>query len=273
MLAEKGKKCFSIYNGTETGDVVTGAATAAAAATTTTTTTVAKELVPSTGGGGALAVGSSARRTVMFWVVATSVNNDPDTPARWAERLANVKAHRANVTGISPCMYSFDARGAWGTQPTQYPTLIKYVPEYAALGLDVIPLIAVRTPCSREAFAPAATQPKPLFGSSRGGDFRAIWSDLVRCGVVWCGADWCNLVSARLMLTAIVADDVTAPQADGGVGGLASLIKNPKPFVDAAVADAVKLNYSGYNFDNELRGGECSSVQQCAAVCSSVQQC
>ena len=199
MLAEKGKKCFSIYNGTETGDVVTGAATAAAATTTATTTTVAKELVPSTGGGdgdggggGALAVGSSARRTVMFWVVATSVNKDPDTPARWAERLANVKAHRANVTGISPCMYSFDARGAWGTQPTQYPTLIKYVPEYAALGLDVIPLIAVRTPCSREAFVRtcrnAAQAPLWVFERKR------LSCDLVRFGAVRCGAVRCGLV-------------------------------------------------------------------------------
>ena len=83
--------------------------------------------------------------------------------------------------------------------------------------------------------------------------------------------------------------------ADGGVGGLAALIKNPTPFISAAVAAALKNNYSGshwrdchsaeppsffsscfnrdvegtsaqsqsrrrlysgYNFDNELRGRE-----------------
>ena len=42
--------------------------------------------------------------------------------------------------------------------------------------------------------------------------------------------------------------------ADGGVGGLAALVRNPGPFIDAAVSAAVKSNYSGYNFDNELRG-------------------
>jgi len=48
--------------------------------------------------------------------------------------------------------------------------------------------------------------------------------------------------------------------AAGGIGGLAALIKKPQPFIDAAVAEAMKRNYSGYNFDNELRGsGKASS--------------
>jgi hypothetical protein len=33
--------------------------------------------------------------------------------------------------------------------------------------------------------------------------------------------------------------------ADGGVGGLRALIKSPTPFINAAVAAAVKNNYSG----------------------------
>jgi hypothetical protein len=40
----------------------------------------------------------------------------------------------------------------------------------------------------------------------------------------------------------------------GGVGGLASLIKSSDKFISAAVSTAVKQNFSGYNFDNELRG-------------------
>ena len=36
--------------------------------------------------------------------------------------------------------------------------------------------------------------------------------------------------------------------------GQAALMRNPKKYIDAAVAEAVRNNYSGYNFDNELRG-------------------
>ena len=49
-------------------------------------------------------------------------------------------------------------------------------------------------------------------------------------------------------------DIVPLIAADGGVGGLAALLRTPQPFIDAAVAAALKNNYSGYNFDNELRG-------------------
>jgi hypothetical protein len=35
--------------------------------------------------------------------------------------------------------------------------------------------------------------------------------------------------------------------ADGGVGGLAALIRDPEPFIDAAISAALKNNYSGYN--------------------------
>ena len=40
-----------------------------------------------------------------------------------------------------------------------------------------------------------------------------------------------------------------------GLGGLAALLRNPQPFIEQAVATAVKEGYTGYNFDNELRGG------------------
>ena len=32
------------------------------------------------------------------------------------------------------------------------------------------------------------------------------------------------------------------------------MIRNPKGFIDAAVAEAVQNKYAGFNFDNELRG-------------------
>ena len=38
------------------------------------------------------------------------------------------------------------------------------------------------------------------------------------------------------------------------MGGQAALIRNPTRYIDAAVAEAVRNNWTGYNFDNELRG-------------------
>lgn len=181
LLAEKGQKCYSIYTGFG-GDQATPSVGIAEPSASTPSS-------PSSSATSSDAASGETRRTVMYWLLASTVNKDPDTPARWAERLANVKAHAANITGVSPVMYTYTAGGGFGIEPTQYPTVAKYVPEYAALGLDIEPLIA----------------------------------------------------------------------ADGGIGGLAALLRNPKPFIDAAVSAAVKNNYTGYNFDNELRGGASDS--------------
>ena len=54
---------------------------------------------------------------------------------------------------------------------------------------------------------------------------------------------------------ALGLDIVPLIDAAGGIGGLAALIKSPEKFISTAVSTALKLNYSGYNFDNELRGG------------------
>ncbi len=53
---------------------------------------------------------------------------------------------------------------------------------------------------------------------------------------------------------ALGLDVVPLIDAAGGLGGLASLLKSSDKFIAVAVATAVKNNYSGYNFDNELRG-------------------
>lgn len=53
---------------------------------------------------------------------------------------------------------------------------------------------------------------------------------------------------------ALGLDVVPLIDAAGGVGGLRNLLHNPEPFINAAVALAIKENYTGYNFDNELRG-------------------
>lgn len=138
---------------------------------------------------------AAQQRTLMFWLIdsnkATPAPSKadprpkpvPDSDAIWEERIASVKAHRGNVTGVSPCIYSFSGSGGFVPAKT-YAAVDKWVPKYAALGLDVVPLI----------------------------------------------------------------------DAAGGIGGMASLIKSPEKFISAAVAAAVQKNYSGYNFDNELRG-------------------
>lgn len=121
-------------------------------------------------------------RTVMFWLLPGSTQTDP-SPS-WDTRIAELRAHRANVTGISPCMYSISAGG--GFAPSRdFGGLNPIIPEYAKLGLDVVPLI----------------------------------------------------------------------DAAGGLAGMARMLQNPGPFITAAVDAAVRYNYSGYNFDNELRGG------------------
>ena len=38
------------------------------------------------------------------------------------------------------------------------------------------------------------------------------------------------------------------------LAGQAALMRNPKAYIDAAVAESVRNNYAGFNFDNELRG-------------------
>jgi len=67
-------------------------------------------------------------RTLMFWLIdsnnatAPPTKKDPrpkpvpDSDAVWERRIANVKAHRANVTGVSPCLYSFGKGGEFAQQ-------------------------------------------------------------------------------------------------------------------------------------------------------------
>ena len=125
-------------------------------------------------------------RSVMMWLIDSNRAGPkiPDSPQIWKERIANVAAHRENLTAVSPCIYGITARGGFGGQSAQR-SVVPYVPQYAALGLDVVPLIA-------------------------------------------------------------------GPPA---LGGLAALLKSPDGFIADAVGAALKNNYSGYNFDNELRGG------------------
>jgi len=48
------------------------------------------------------------------------------------------------VTGVSPCIYSFSGSGEF-VPSKPYGAVAKWLPKYAALGLDVVPLIdAVR---------------------------------------------------------------------------------------------------------------------------------
>lgn len=109
-------------------------------------------------------------RSVMLWQLESS-----------DDVVANLRAHRENITAVSPCVYQFDGSGNFVTQPKYWKSISPFLANYTAMGLDVIPLIA----------------------------------------------------------------------AGGGVGGMARL---GQKFIDDAVAEALKMGYKGYNFDNELRG-------------------
>jgi hypothetical protein len=126
---------------------------------------------------------NNPERTFMAWMLA-----DADaTPAAWAARIANIKAHAENMTAVSPCIYDIAAAGTFakGTGSRPYAQLYPHMKEMQAMGLEVIPLIA---------------------GPPNPAGQRALTSD------------------------------------------------NGARFIKAAVAEAVANNWTGYNFDNELRG-------------------
>ena len=100
------------------------------------------------GEGGALPVaaaalgGAPAGGELIVWLYApTAVDN-----ATWAGWYASLSAHRANVTGVSPCSYLVDSSGAFTTQmPTPQARALAagWTRRMAGeLGLAAIPLIA-----------------------------------------------------------------------------------------------------------------------------------
>lgn len=90
--------------------------------------------------GPALAATNNPKRSFMVWMLA-----DADTtPAAWAARVANIKAHSANLTSVSPCIYDIAADGTFakGTGARPYAQLYPHMKDMQAIGLEVIPLIA-----------------------------------------------------------------------------------------------------------------------------------
>ena len=84
---------------------------------------------------------NNPERSFMMWMLG----NGPDsTPAKWAARIANIKAHAENVTGVMPCIYDIGAAGtfAHGTGSRPYAELYPHMKELQAMGLQVVPLIA-----------------------------------------------------------------------------------------------------------------------------------
>lgn len=132
----------------------------------------------------AAAAPNNPERSFMVWMLGNGPN---PSAAQWSARMANIKAHKENMTAFSPCIYDIGADGtfAHGTGSRPYAELYPHLKDLQAMGLEVIPLIA---------------GPPNLAGQ------RALTSD------------------------------------------------NGARFIRAAVAEAVANNWTGYNFDNELRG-------------------
>ena len=127
-------------------------------------------------------------RSLMMWLTDKTVPpyKEPDSAARWAERLANIGAHRDNLTTVSPCIHGITSSGGFGNQgQSSFANIAPHLPALASFGLDIVPIIY-------------------------------------------------NV---------------------GGLRGMAAAIKSPGKFIADAVAAANRGNYSGYNIDNELRGG------------------
>jgi hypothetical protein len=83
---------------------------------------------------------NNPERTFMAWMLADA----DSTPAAWAARIANIKAHAENLTAVSPCIYDIAAGGTFakGTGARPYAQLYPHMKEMQAMGLQVIPLIA-----------------------------------------------------------------------------------------------------------------------------------
>ena len=118
-------------------------ATSATASATATNVASGKAAAASHIGGGLkpLSAKNNPERSFMMWMLG----NGPDsTPAKWAARIANIKAHAENVTGVMPCIYDIGAAGtfAHGTGPRPYAELYPHMKELQAMGLQVVPLIA-----------------------------------------------------------------------------------------------------------------------------------
>ena len=183
--------------------------------------------------GPALAAPNNPERTFMVWMLADANTSS----AAWDARAANIKAHSANLTSVSPCIYDISASGTFapGTGPRPYALLYPHMKEMQAMGLQVIPLIAgppntagqlagVPPPLATENLlenTDGVLRPPSVF-SRDGGLLPSIHAD------------------ARYIDAVIVSKALTSD--------------NGARFIKGAVAAAVANKWAGYNFDNELRG-------------------
>ena len=55
-------------------------------------------------------------RSVMMWLIDSNRAGPkiPDSPQIWKQRIANVAAHRENLTAVTPCIYGITASGGFG---------------------------------------------------------------------------------------------------------------------------------------------------------------
>ena len=84
----------------------------------------------------------------MIWLLAANRDGTLSNNTDWAARIAEVKAHRENLTAISPCIYCIGADGSFARKPNVkgrvdiYDQIFPHIQEFAEMGLNVYPLIA-----------------------------------------------------------------------------------------------------------------------------------
>jgi hypothetical protein len=174
-----------------------------------------------------------SKRSVMIWLLGSC----PDglcNATEWGSRIAVMKAHSENFTAVSPPLYNIGADGSFarigGDAAGSYAALFPHLRELTALGLEVRP--TDKTFRAYPFCSAGATTPRPT--------------------------DKHAPRDRRRQVHPLIA-------GPPNVAGQAALMRNPTRYIEAAVAEAVKNNFSGYNFDNELRAyGE--RLANCIAV-------
>jgi len=140
----------------------------------------------------------------MTWLDTNGSGLVPDPASVWEARIAEIKVHAKNITGVSPVIHGIDAEGRFSNKGQgTYDFIAPYLPPLKALGLDIIPIIyltggvgglaRVITPEGTKAFIAAAVAKAVemdydgynLDNEARGGPDPSSWKYLLGYAKPW----------------------------------------------------------------------------------------
>jgi hypothetical protein len=164
---------------------------------------------------------TNTNRTMTFWLTSTnhgctnySNPKHPPIPCPrnatpgskdWDDRIANITAHKDNVTGIIPCIHAIGPGGKLVPNDDNYAKILPYLPAYKSLGLKVYAFLgnvggqgslqaAMNRGQSLFADAIAMAKRNGYDGYSSDEELRGHGASIVRCFVHWVldAANRCN---------------------------------------------------------------------------------